>query len=342
MRQLPNTLSEIIQESGLRLNVISKTSGVSHAYLTKLVKGNINRPGKDKIASILLSLNYSIARINEILAEYDYQPLAAPDIPEILANNRKRKIEGNTLAQYDHIYFELLMAAMERIGGTKILLKNRPSGIFIPNEMYLQTEYPFETEKKARAFLHDLTLALINERKSWFLKNCRKGYKFETYICKHCLDDYLKKQLDPTAEPNKGKHRGDVVKYFANAIAAIRRSPHQHRTKIVERCAYFHFQIQNAEGKRPKLSFPGRKIHHFSNDFEQMNLEGFTSDAPSMLALFSAEVDLCRWAAVKEIEQDYPNKLIAYLTDRFRTYELSEALTAATDHLLRSDAYTFY
>lgn len=337
MRQFPNTISQIIQESGLRLNVISKTSGVSHAYLTKLAKGNINRPGKDKIASILLSLNYAIARINEMLAEYDYQPLDAPDIPEILANNRKRKIEGNTLAQYDHIYLELLIATLERIGGTKILVKNRPSGIFIPNKMYLETEYPFETEKQARVFLHDLTLALINERKDLFLRNCRRGHRFETYICKHCLDDYLKKHLDPAAEPNKGRFRENVVNYFANAIAAIRRAPCQHQTKIIERCPYFHFQIQNADSRRPKLSIPGRKIHHFDNNFEQMNLEGFTSDAPAMLALFVAEADLCRQAAVKSLEEDYPANLIDYLTDRFRAYGLDAPLASAVDHLLQSD-----
>lgn len=342
MRPLPNTLSEIIQESGLRLNVISKTSGVSHAYLTKLVKGNINRPGKDKIASILLALNFSIARINEILAEYDYQHLDAPDIPDILANNRKRKIEGNTQAQYDHIYLELLLSAMERVGGTKIIVKNRPSGIFIPDAMYIETEYPFETEKKARVFLHDLTLALIDERKRLFLKNCRKGHRFETCICKACLKDYLKKHLDPAATPLKGRHRDNVIRYFANAIAAIQRNPLQHRTMIMERCPYFHFQIQNADGKRPRLSFPGRKMHHFNNDFEQMNLEGFTSDAPAMLSLFFAEADLCRQAAVKELEADYPATLIAWLTERFQEHGLGDALSAAVDELLRSGSDAFF
>ncbi len=342
MRRFPNTLADIIHRSGLRLNVISKTSGISHVYLTKLVKGNINRPGKDKIASILLSLNYAIAGINGILAAYDYQPLDSQDIPEILANNRKRKIEGNTLAQYDHIYLELLISAMERVGGTKILVKNRPSGIFIPSAMYLATEYPFESELRARQFRHELTLALIAERRSLFLENCRRGYRFETFICRHCLDDYLKRQLDPSAEPNRGRHRESVVRYFANAIAAIRRSPLQHRTSIVERCAYFHFQIQNAEGRRPKLSFPGRKIHHFDNDAEQMNLEGFTSDAPGMLQLFFSEADLCRRAAVEELERDYPDGLVAYLAQCFRSHGLEGELSAAVDHLLRSGPDAFF
>lgn len=342
MRQFPDTLSKIIKGSRLRLNVISKTSGISHAYLAKLVRGNINRPGKDKIASILLSLNFSIGRINEILVEYDYQPLAAPDIPGILVNNRKRKIEGATLAQYDHIYLELLISAMERIGGAKILVKNRPSGIFIPNDMYLDTEYPFEVDKTAGAFWRDLTLALVEERKSLFRRNCRKGCRFETYICKQCLDDYLKKHLDLSVEPYKGRHRENVVRYFANAIAAIRRSPYQHQTRIVERCTYFHFQIQDADGRKPKLSFPGRKIHHYNNEFEKMNLEGFTSDASAMIALFRAETEMCRRASMKALEQSYPDNLIAWLMDRFRRCGLDEDLASAVEHLLQSDGGGFY
>ena len=72
MRKFSETLSTIIESSGLNLNQISKVSGISNAYLTKLLKGHINRPGKDKISSILLALNYSLADINATLAEYDY------------------------------------------------------------------------------------------------------------------------------------------------------------------------------------------------------------------------------------------------------------------------------
>ena len=53
MRKFSESLSSIIASSGLNLNQISTVSGISNAHLTKLVKGNINKPGKDKIASIL-------------------------------------------------------------------------------------------------------------------------------------------------------------------------------------------------------------------------------------------------------------------------------------------------
>jgi transcriptional regulator with XRE-family HTH domain len=96
IRRFPNKIADIIEAKGLRLNTISKTSGISYTYLTNLVKGKINRPGKAKIASILLALNFSISEINKVLAEYDYRSLSQLDIPDILTNNQKRKIEGKT------------------------------------------------------------------------------------------------------------------------------------------------------------------------------------------------------------------------------------------------------
>ncbi|MCP3876677.1 MAG: hypothetical protein GY699_26510, partial [Desulfobacteraceae bacterium] len=119
IRLFNNKIAEIIGRNKANLNAISRSSGISHTYLTKLVQGQINRPGKDKIASILLGLNHSIASINAILAQYDYLPLDIPDIPAILANNKKRKIDGTTLPLYELIYVRLMLASMEQIAGTK-------------------------------------------------------------------------------------------------------------------------------------------------------------------------------------------------------------------------------
>ena len=187
MRKFAETLSTIIESSGLNLNQISKVSGISNAYLTKLIKGHINKPGKDKIASILLALNHSLTDINTILADYDYMPLNRHDIPEILNNNRRRKFEGRILPQFDNIYFELLMAALENIGGTKILVKHRPSGIFLPSDLYMMKEFPAESDREADRFFRTFTREVVAERKSLFLENCERGYRYETYMCRECL-----------------------------------------------------------------------------------------------------------------------------------------------------------
>jgi transcriptional regulator with XRE-family HTH domain len=194
MRIFENIIRGVIEESGLKLNTISKTAGISHTYLTKLVKDNINRPGKDKIASIMLSLNYSIDEINTVLAGYDYQALDDPDIPEILENNRKRKIQGNTLSLYDDIHVKLLLSPMERMGGTKILVKKAPSVLFMPEELYLghkpDTSNPMMRRTKI-SIMHSTAPCSRNAR--LFSKRAvTREPGFETYICRNCLEDYVK------------------------------------------------------------------------------------------------------------------------------------------------------
>ncbi|MDT8378129.1 MAG: hypothetical protein RQ739_04480 [Desulfotignum sp.] len=64
MRNFPDTLITIIKKSDLNINQISMISGISNTYLTKLLRHRINHPGKDKISSVLLALNFTITAIN--------------------------------------------------------------------------------------------------------------------------------------------------------------------------------------------------------------------------------------------------------------------------------------
>ncbi len=330
MRKFPNRIAKIVHDSGLKLNTICKSSGISHTYLTKLMHGNVNQPGKDKIASILLALNYTIGEINMVLAVYDYQPLSRPDIPGILKNNAKRKVEGIIGACYDKIYLDMLLATMAKVGGTKIIVKNRPSALFMSDELYLKNDYPFSYEKDQRAedFHHAFTLALLRERKRLFLENWKNGYRFETYICKNCLKEYLQLHLLKDDKLENIKHKQLIVQYFANALGVIQLSPDQHILKIVERCPYFHMQIQDADGPNPKINFPGRQSHVYHNETEQKNLEGFTTDSPQLVAIFLNEVHLCRKSAIQQIESDYPHKLTNYIVDLFKTFGLDSELSA--------------
>ena len=252
MRKFSETLSAVIESSGLNLNQISNVSGISNAYLTKLIKGNINKPGKDKIASILLALNHSLTDINAILAEYDYMPLNRHDIPDILDNNRRRKFEGRILPQFDNIYFELLMAALENVGGTKILVKHRPSGIFLPTELYMMKEFPTESDSQAERFYRTFTQDVVAERKALFLENCNRGYRYETYMCKACLEESLARNIGPEAQQADPHKVALHVEFYANAVAATLKAPEQHHHRIVDRCPYFQFQIQDADGEAPK------------------------------------------------------------------------------------------
>ena len=328
MRKFKNIIRQIIEESGLRLNTISKTSGISHTYLTKLINNNINRPGKDKIASIMLALNFSVDQIDQVLAEYDYQALDEPDIPDILKNNRKRKIMGNTLSLYDDIHVKLLLSPMERMGGTKILVKKAPSVMFMPDALYLgHRDFSAEQPPPVRNFYDAFTRALFRERKAIFRQSCEDGALFETFICRHCLDDYFKNAM----ADDSINGRELVIQFFANAAAAIRSNPKQHRTWIMQRCPWFDYMIQGNDRPAPKVFFFGKKSHEYGASHGQINLQGFTSDSPSMIDLFRKETTLCRRAVDGALKDGYPDSIISYFSSLFAPYGIQDQFQIKMD-----------
>ena len=342
MRQFRTLLTDFIEEKGVNLNSISKASGLSNVYLGKLAQGGINRPGKDKIASIMLALNATISEINQMLAAYDYQPLHEEDIPSILDNNRRRTVEGGNLPQYDHIYFDLLLVALERLGGSRVIVKNRPSGIFMPAEFYLMKEYPYEADSQAARFRYLLTEALLAERRQLFMESCEQGNRIDTYICKTCLDDYLNRHLSSAARRQEPRRTELVLRYFANALSLAITRPDIHRLYIMERCPYFHFLMQDADSDHPKVSFPGRKPHVFDNQFDKRMLEGFTTDLPAIVGLFKNEIEMCKGAVTTALCEDYPQPLSDYIYARFDAFDQAEKLKDRVATRLQTSELTFY
>jgi transcriptional regulator with XRE-family HTH domain len=342
MRQFPLTLQQIIQQSGLNLNNISQASGVSNAYLAKLSRNDINRPGKDKIASILLSLNHTISEINRVLSEYDYQPLHLDDIPDLLENNRSRKIIGGNLPQYDHIYFDLLLVALERIGGNKILVKNRPSGVFMPHELYLMKEYPYESNDDAAVFRYNLTQQILQERQQIFQQNLKKGFFSSTYICRDCFSEFLNRNIGKEAQRDAPRRSRLTVQYIANALSLSLKRPQQHKIFLIERCPYFHFMIQDADGDTPKVSYPGRKLHAYNNEFDKRMLEGFTTDLPHIVSHFRHELDMCSRAVKSEDEKSFPVGFQQQLFSAFQQHGLKEQLQESLDTLMAEPELKFY
>lgn len=338
MRKFSESLAAVIESNGLNLNQISKVSGISNAYLTKLIKGNINKPGKDKIASILLALNYSLPDINAILAEYDYMPLNWHDIPEILDNNRRRKFEGRILPQFDHIYFELLMAALENLGGTKIIVKHRPSGIFLPTELYLMKEFPKESDSSAEPFFRTFTREVVTERKTLFLENCRREHRFETYMCRACLEESLQRNIGPQAQNTDPRQVELVAQYYANAVAATLKQPEKHIHRIVNRCTYFQFQIQDADSPSPKVSYTAMRRHHYDESYDRRTLESFLSDDAAIVALFKNEVDQCQEALDRTHDCHTPEGFHAFIRSRFAAVGIDDCFDAALDELMATPA----
>ena len=337
MRTYPDTLVKIIETSGLNINQISKMSGISNTYLTKLVKQKINHPGKDKIASILLGLNHTISRINQVLADYDYQPLNRHDIPQILKNNRKRRFEGRVLPHYDSIYFELVLAALEDLGGTKIIVWSRPSAIFLPMDLYMDREFPGELQPGIYGdtdFYRIFTREIVAQRKALFLENSRRGMTYETYMCRECLAMGMENNIGAKAQADNPARVDQVARFYANVVSFVLKAPDQHRYGIMERCPYFQFQIQDAHGKNPKVSFTSTRKHARETKWEAPHIQGFFSNAPGITDLFTTEVDHCRESAHLSPELNSPQGFHNHIRKGFACHGVEETFDRALAELM--------
>ena len=342
MRKYPDTINDIIAKSGLNLNNISKLSGVSNTYLTKLNKKMINHPGKDKIASILLALNYRIADINSVLAEYDYQPLNKLDIPAILNNNRKRKIEGPLMPHYDRLYFELMLVVFEQIGGTKIVIKDLPSGIYQPYSLYMLKEFQLELDGEAERFLYELTGHVVRDRLRLFEENCMKGHRITTYMCRECLAETLDRVLNKCIE-EKDKGRLQLfAQYMANAASCAIKFPEQHKLLITDRCSVFEFLVQDADGRKPALNFTGSTRHTFNNPYDQHNLEGFSTSAPAMFNLFKLEIEMCEKALGPNESRNAPEAFRDFVAAKFAKWKVSHVFDEAMSGLMDTPGFKLF
>lgn len=342
MRSFPDTLTQIIKKSDLNVNQISKFSGISNTYLTKILNKKINHPGKDKIASVLLALNFKISEINQVLADYDYRPLNQHDIPQILENNKKRRFEGRIVPHYEYIYFELVMAALAQIGGTTIIIKDRPSGIHIPMDLYMLKEFPIEEDDEAARFFMTFTHDIVAERKRLFQSNCEKGYRFEAYMCRECLEDSLNRHIGKKAQDHSMLKVELFAKYFANAVSVSLKFPSQHIHKVIDRCTYFQFMFQDADGKNPKVSYTAEKKHYYEKGWDQLNIEGFLSNAPGITDLFFNEVENCRKAAKKNDALNTPDGFRRYIHELFNRHGVGDLFEKALSDLMAFQGLKLY
>ncbi|MCG8614871.1 MAG: hypothetical protein MI802_01535, partial [Desulfobacterales bacterium] len=239
-------------------------------------------------------------------------------------NNRRRKFTGRIVPHYDYIYFELLMAALEHLGGTKIIVKNRPSGIYIPMDLYMMKEFPQEGDDEAARFFYAFTRTVVAERKALFLENCKKGTRYETYMCRGCIEDSLDKHIGVRAQQASMERVTLYTRYFANAVAASLKFPDQHRHLVVRRCTHFQFQIQDADGSAPKISFTSNRPHMFHKEWEELNIEGFLSDAPGITEIFATEIEKYR-DGLKEAEAvSSPEDFSDYIRAQFTLHNLTD------------------
>ena len=92
------TLLQLMEQSGLNRNQVSKISGISNTYLAKVERFEINgariKIRRKTLINIAVSLNLSLLEINDLLKEYGHEGLSTSDTPYFLAASENQTVTG--------------------------------------------------------------------------------------------------------------------------------------------------------------------------------------------------------------------------------------------------------
>jgi hypothetical protein len=141
------------------------------------------------------------------------------------------------------------------------------------------------------------------------------------------------------ADPHKV---GLYVRFYANAVAAGLKAPQQHLHWIVSRCPYFQFQLQDAGGKAPKVSYTAMRRHDYDRACDHFTLESFLSDDPAIVGLFNNEVDHCRHALDPDTSRHPAKGFHTFVRDRLNALGLADRFDAALDTLMTASGFRFH
>ena len=203
-------------------------------------------------------------------------------------------------------------------------------------------EFPTESDREADQFFRTFTREVVSERKALFLENCERGHRYETYMCRECLRDSLKRNIGPDAQRSDFHKVNLYAQFYANAVSATLKAPGQHFHRIVNRCPYFQFQIQDADGDTPKVSYTAMRRHNYENASGQFTVSSFLSDDTNILALFKNEVSYCQSALDRSRGCDTPEGFHAFIREHFDVFGVAAPFDAALSALMASPGFHFH
>jgi hypothetical protein len=125
-------------------------------------------------------------------------------------------------------------------------------------------------------------------------------------------------------------------------VAASLKAPDQHLHRIVNRCTYFQFQIQDAAGKSPKVSYTAMRRHDPIGSCDQLTLESFLSDDAAIVALFNNEVAQCVATRDHSVGGHPSKDFHATIQNKFGTFGLDIQFDAALAVLMESPGFNFH
>lgn len=299
-------ITDLLAKSSKPRNQIAAISGLSNTYITQLEKGNFINVRREKLISFGVALSLNLNEIDHLLNFFDRTPLAVEDIDTFLEMSKYQIKSTALLPLKDGFPLELFILGAERLPGKQVVLGPEPTFCLYPEGF---REYS-ERLNAARHHLYSELVGAINRtRKYFFHQNLEQNPEnsFVQYICKDCLEDYVRNCKDPKEKA----YRMDHVQLIIEALKKYK----NFEFHILSQCPAISFTLKqpekssdNNETDRLFLVFWPRHLDHGRRSGR---LSGFVTDNDVVIQNYREEIESISRTAIEEYRDK--DRLIEYL-----------------------------
>lgn len=313
-----NNLFELMEKSGLNRNQISKISGISNTFLSKIERiekgGNQIKIKRKTLINIAVSLNMSIPEMNNLLLNYGHKEISTSDIPYFIAASENQSVTG-ILPLFSSLALEWFLIGMEKKlsitpkSSLEYVLDQPSHALKSPEHASFVNQLDSKNNKILPVY-RDLVESACIHRRKLITEALERGNIITTYVCSKCLERYL-----CSWERYKGTEIEERYKIYLNQhietlIRYIEVYPDNYKFKLLKKCPRLRYELlyipvkdeQGKEENRPyKVFFLGRepeclsdmRINLGSEEFGYGqgfgDLIGFATDLQNILDLFDKQ-----------------------------------------------------
>ncbi|MGD9123840.1 MAG: helix-turn-helix transcriptional regulator [Desulfarculaceae bacterium] len=261
-------------------NQVAVISGLSNTYIRDLEQGIIANVARDKLISLAVALNLDLNETDNMLNVFDRAPLSLKDIPIFLATAEKGTITSVLLPVRDRYALDLMMLSAERIPGRHVVVSSEPTVCLRAKGHRMYSE----RRLVARHPIYGELVEAIGRKRLQALEQNLASHQVEQYICRDCLEDYLRLSVDPIEREWRVKHLQNVRDFL-----------HRYdnwKLFLINSCPTFSFVMKMpmaGTGENDKLLITQLPRHRFQGQ-RTGKLTGFTTDNQVVIQNFKDEL----------------------------------------------------
>lgn len=256
------TLLQLMEQSGLNRNQVSKISGISNTYLAKVeqfeLAGNRIKIKRKTLISIAISLNLSLLEINNLLKSYGHEEISTSDTPYFLSASENLTVTG-ILPVFSSLVTGWFLIGMEKKlsvteGAILEYVLDQPShALKSPEHASFMGEVDFGN-KRVLPVHKDLVESACIHRRKLITEALEKGNFISTYICSDCFERYTLEWKKYEGTDIEEKYKKLLREHLRTLIKYIETYPDQYRLKLLTKCPRIRYQmvympLRNDQGK---------------------------------------------------------------------------------------------